>query len=530
MKTAFAEERRRGPDARAAGHAAGLRAGADLGARQRLPQALAQGHRQPRRERRAARRDRDARDRPAALAGGRRAPAGGGRAWRSRRARSSAGKRCARRTRSRSRSSTSAAAPTRRRAPTSPRPTRTSSGCARCEGFKRVVAPFSGVITRRNVDVGDLIDAGGGAGRTLFVLTQTDPLRVYVNVPQSYAQLRQAGPEGDRHAGRAARPDASRARSRAPRRRSTRRRARCRSRSRCRTATACCCPAPTCRSRCRSQASQALTIPTNALLIRGEGMRVAVVDAARHASQLRPIKVGRNFGESVEVLDGVDAERPARAQSVRFADRGRSGGGRAAPRRAGRAAEQRRGQVSEVRRVRMRAAAAGARALLLLPAAPPGPTTASRRSRCRSTWKVEAPWRAGTPNDARAQGPVVAALRRSRSSTRCSAQALAEQPDARRWPARGWRRRARSLAAAVGGAVSAGRPRARAPRAQRISANRPLTNYASPNFSTVQNDFVLALDGQLRARPRRPRAAHDRRRARVAPSSRRPISRTPGCC
>jgi RND family efflux transporter MFP subunit len=59
------------------------------------------------------------------------------------------------------------------------------------EGFKRVVAPFAGVITRRNVDVGDLIDAGGG--RTLFVLTQTDPLRVYVNVPQAYAQLIRPG-------------------------------------------------------------------------------------------------------------------------------------------------------------------------------------------------------------------------------------------------------------------------------------------------------------------------------------------------
>src|SRR4051794_23301876 len=53
------------------------------------------------------------------------------------------------------------------------------------EGFKRVVAPFAGVITRRNVDVGDLIDAG--SGRILFLLAQTDPLRVYVNVPQSYA-------------------------------------------------------------------------------------------------------------------------------------------------------------------------------------------------------------------------------------------------------------------------------------------------------------------------------------------------------
>ena len=61
------------------------------------------------------------------------------------------------------------------------------------ESFKRVVAPFAGVITRRNVDTGDLIDAGGGSGRTLFVLTQTDPLRIYVNVPQAYAQLIKPG-------------------------------------------------------------------------------------------------------------------------------------------------------------------------------------------------------------------------------------------------------------------------------------------------------------------------------------------------
>src|SRR6185436_2384306 len=51
------------------------------------------------------------------------------------------------------------------------------------ESFKRVVAPFAGVITRRNVDVGDLIDASGS--RPLFLLAQTDPLRVYVNVPQA---------------------------------------------------------------------------------------------------------------------------------------------------------------------------------------------------------------------------------------------------------------------------------------------------------------------------------------------------------
>ena len=63
------------------------------------------------------------------------------------------------------------------------------------EAFKRVVAPFAGVITRRSVDTGDLIDAGGGAARALFLLTQTDPLRIYINVPQTYAQLVRSGQE-----------------------------------------------------------------------------------------------------------------------------------------------------------------------------------------------------------------------------------------------------------------------------------------------------------------------------------------------
>jgi len=56
------------------------------------------------------------------------------------------------------------------------------------ESFKRILAPFTGVVTQRNVDVGDLIDAGSGTSRALFALAQVDPLRVYVQVPQAYAQ------------------------------------------------------------------------------------------------------------------------------------------------------------------------------------------------------------------------------------------------------------------------------------------------------------------------------------------------------
>src|SRR5258708_20750914 len=56
------------------------------------------------------------------------------------------------------------------------------------ESFKRIYAPFSGVITRRNVDTGTLIDAGnGGTAKELFFLAQVDPIRTFVGVPQTFA-------------------------------------------------------------------------------------------------------------------------------------------------------------------------------------------------------------------------------------------------------------------------------------------------------------------------------------------------------
>ena len=55
------------------------------------------------------------------------------------------------------------------------------------EGFKRIVAPFDGIVTARSTDVGKLIDAGSGKGLELFVVSDTHKLRLYVNVPQNYA-------------------------------------------------------------------------------------------------------------------------------------------------------------------------------------------------------------------------------------------------------------------------------------------------------------------------------------------------------
>jgi len=55
------------------------------------------------------------------------------------------------------------------------------------ESFKRVVAPFAGIVTQRNTDVGALINAGESPGNALFRVADTHRLRVYVYVPQAYA-------------------------------------------------------------------------------------------------------------------------------------------------------------------------------------------------------------------------------------------------------------------------------------------------------------------------------------------------------
>src|SRR6476660_6067212 len=53
-------------------------------------------------------------------------------------------------------------------------------------GYKKITAPFDGVVTARDTDVGALINAGGGSGPPMFVVSDISRLRVYVNVPQSY--------------------------------------------------------------------------------------------------------------------------------------------------------------------------------------------------------------------------------------------------------------------------------------------------------------------------------------------------------
>ena len=73
------------------------------------------------------------------------------------------------------------------------------------ESFKRVVAPFDGVITARNTDIGALINAGQSAGAELFRVADTHKLRIYVQVPEAFAGADQTGPRGGTALRRAAR-------------------------------------------------------------------------------------------------------------------------------------------------------------------------------------------------------------------------------------------------------------------------------------------------------------------------------------
>src|SRR5207245_8168189 len=65
--------------------------------------------------------------------------------------------------------------------------------------FEKVYAPFDGVVTARNTDIGDLINSGstGGVKTDLFHVAQPGKLRVYVNVPEEYSQGVKVGMTAD---------------------------------------------------------------------------------------------------------------------------------------------------------------------------------------------------------------------------------------------------------------------------------------------------------------------------------------------
>jgi RND family efflux transporter MFP subunit len=175
------------------------------------------------------------------------------------------------------------------------------------ESFKHIYAPFSGVIIRRSVDTGTLINAGnGGATQQLFSLAQTDPIRAYVSVPEAYAPSIRAGLgayleltqyPGQKFQGKVVRT----AESIDPGTRTLLTEVDVPNHN------GALLPGGYAQAHLQVKVTGArLAVPVNALLFRSEGLRAVVVDA-NHKTHLRALTVGRDYGTTLEVLQGLDA-------------------------------------------------------------------------------------------------------------------------------------------------------------------------------------------------------------------------------
>jgi RND family efflux transporter MFP subunit len=172
------------------------------------------------------------------------------------------------------------------------------------ESFKRVVAPFDGIITARNTDIGALINAGESTGSELFRVADTHKLRIYVQVPEPYAAAAKPGLEADlRFSEQAGKGYAA---------------------TTVRTANAL---DPVLRTlqveleldNAQNQlfpgayaevhfkmvgSASSVRLPANTVLFRAPGPQVAIVDA-QHRIQLKSIVQGRDFGGTIEILSGL---------------------------------------------------------------------------------------------------------------------------------------------------------------------------------------------------------------------------------
>jgi len=174
------------------------------------------------------------------------------------------------------------------------------------QSFQKIYAPFDGVITARNVDIGDLIDAGAGGGvaKELFHIASTRRLRVYVSVPQGDSPDAKPGLQADlvlpefpgrRFPGtlvstaQAIDPASGTLLAEIS----------------VENPTGELLPGAYAEVHLKlPSAVPAFTVPVSALLFRSEGLRVVVVDSGSRAL-LVPIVIGRDYGNEVEVVSGI---------------------------------------------------------------------------------------------------------------------------------------------------------------------------------------------------------------------------------
>lgn len=170
--------------------------------------------------------------------------------------------------------------------------------------FQKVTAPFGGVITARNYDPGALVVADSSAGREMFHLAQIDTLRVFADVPQTFATAVRAGQTapvsrreepGREFAGSVARTtQAVNVQTRTLR-------------------VEVAVPnqdhslLPGMYLQVRFQLEnpgKVIRVPGAAVVVRAEGSKVALVDGSGRVTY-RPVKIGRDYGQVVEVTDGL---------------------------------------------------------------------------------------------------------------------------------------------------------------------------------------------------------------------------------
>ncbi|HUN76070.1 MAG TPA: efflux RND transporter periplasmic adaptor subunit [Steroidobacteraceae bacterium] len=175
-------------------------------------------------------------------------------------------------------------------------------------GFEQIVAPFDGVITQRETDIGQLINAGSGTGPELFRIADMSRLRLYVRVPQNYAAAMREGLPAELHL-----PDRP-GRTYVARVATTS--------SAIDTATRTLMVELLVDNRNGEllpgaytevhfelppgSGGQSFELPANVLLFRGDGLHVAAVDAHDRVI-MKPVTIGRDFGSAIEITTGVSA-------------------------------------------------------------------------------------------------------------------------------------------------------------------------------------------------------------------------------
>jgi RND family efflux transporter MFP subunit len=173
------------------------------------------------------------------------------------------------------------------------------------QSFEKIYAPFDGIITARNTDVGALVDSGSGGGvkTDLFHLSQVDRLRVYVNVPEEYSQATTSGLSAELTL------------SEFPGTTFTGKLVRTSQAINYETRTLLAevdVTNPTGKLLSGSYAEvhfkvpgqvSTYILPTETLLFRKEGLRVAVVKDGK--ARLLPVTPGRDFGDSIEIISGL---------------------------------------------------------------------------------------------------------------------------------------------------------------------------------------------------------------------------------